>query len=216
MSFGEDFVTFFQVRLFNCVDLCKTIVRYWRKPKFALVDLTLLLSYFFKSPYRIAREFNDTEPYGETPLATLDALLAHCQLDPSRVVYELGSGRGRAAFWLALYKGYTTVGIEHIPTFTTRAQKLAKFFKVNNVNFIIADICTYSFENAGLIYLFGSALPDESITELCNNLHQLPSNTYIITISYPLEVPGLILEKTVDAEFSWGTTQAYIQRTKGT
>lgn len=212
-TFWVDFKTFMWVRYFNCKDLLKTIFRYWRKPKFALVDASLLLSYFFKSPYRIAREYNDTEPYGETPLTTLDAIVQHCPIGPHDIAYELGSGRGRACFWLALYKGYNTVGVEYIPTFVVKAQKLAQFFGIKTIEFRAEDILTTNLKNATWIYLFGSALPDVSIIKLCSRLEKLKPGTKIITISYPLTAytssKKIALKSTLDLEFSWGTTQVY-------
>ncbi len=202
------------MRIFNCKDYFRTVWRYYRKPKFALVDISLLLSYFFKSPYRIGREFKESEPYGETPLATLDMILEHCPIKPGEVAYELGSGRGRACFWLAVVKGHKTVGIEYIPTFVERAKNIASFFKVSNVSFIQADILKCDLSKATWLYLFGSALSDEDIQKLCKKLEDQPKGSRIITVSYPLvaytKSPKFVLTLTLDAEFSWGTTQAYI------
>lgn len=213
-SAWSEFVTFWWVRYFNLKDLLKTIFCYWHKPKFALVDLALLLSYFFKSPYRIAREYNDDEPYGETPLTTLDKILKACPLGPTDVAYELGSGRGRACLWLALYKGYTTIGVEYIPTFVTRAQKIAAYFGIKNVKFLREDILKTNLHAATWIYLFGSALPDDTITKLYHRLEKLKPGTRIITISYPLTAycsnDHITLKQTLDVEFAWGKTQAFI------
>ncbi len=212
--FWSDFTTFMWVRYFNLKDLLRTIFLYWRRPKFALVDCTLLLSYFFKSPYRIGREYNPDEPYGETPLATLDAIIKHCPVRPDDVVYELGSGRGRACFWLALVKGYKTVGVEYIPTFVTRAQKIATFFGVKNITFQHADLLSCDLSQASWIYLFGSALPDPSIAKLAKRLEKQKAGTKVITISYPLTAytksEKIVLENTIDVDFSWGKTQAFI------
>ena len=216
-SFFEDLITFFKVRYFNFKDLLRTIWRYYKRPKFALVDLALLLSYFFKSPYRIGREYKKQEPYGETPLATLDTILSHCPLRPGEVAYELGSGRGRVCFWLALYKGHKTVGIEYIPAFVDKAKKIASRFNVKNVEFIEGDILTQDLSQATWIYLVGSALSDDTICKLCKKLEKQPQLTRIITISYPLTAystsPKFVLTKTIDVEFSWGMTQAYIHLT---
>lgn len=212
-TFWVDFKTFMWVRYFNCKDLIKTVFYYWRKPKFAVIDASLLLSYFFKSPYRIAREHNDQEPYGETPLVTLDAIIKHCPISNVDTVYELGSGRGRACFWLSVYKGYNTVGVEYIPAFVAKAQKLAAFFGVKNVQFRTGDILKSTFEDATWIYLFGSALPDASIITLCSRLQKLKAGTKIITISYPLTAyttsKKIALKSTLELDFSWGKTQVY-------
>jgi SAM-dependent methyltransferase len=217
-SFWNTFGTFMWVRYFNCKDLCRTIFRYWRKPTFALIDLSLLLSYFFKSPYRIAREFNDTEPYGETPLATLDAICKACPVGPSDVAYELGSGRGRSCFWLALFTGCKTVGIEYNPTFVSRAERLATAFRITNVEFRLSDILEADFDDASWIYLFGTALSEETIIKLAKRMEALKAGTKIITISYAIseyyKTKKIVLLKSLDVQFAWGTTQAYIHEIK--
>ncbi|MBS0635705.1 MAG: methyltransferase domain-containing protein [Verrucomicrobia bacterium] len=208
--------TFLWVRYFNAKDLLRTIWRYWlKKPKFALVDLTVLLSYFFKSPYTIGRQYKDSEPYGETPLKTLDDIIARCPIKQDDVVYELGSGRGRACFWLALYKGFKTVGIEYIPQFVESAKRIQKLYNVENVQFRTQDILEADIQDASWIYLFGSALPDETIMALTERLEKLRPGTKIITISYPLTAYTkhdiIVVKETLEVEFAWGTTTAYIQ-----
>ncbi len=219
MTFWDDLSTFMWVRYFNFIDFVKTVFRYYRKPKFALVDSTLLLRYFFKSPYRIGREYKSSEPYGETPLVTLDTILSHCPIGPDDVAFELGCGRARACFWLSLYKGYKTVGIEYIPAFVERAEQLAKFYDVKNIEFRLGDILTADLSEATWIYLFGSALPDETITKLTKRLEKLKPGTKIITISYPLSAYTsndiIKVNQTLDVSFPWGETQAFIQEVGG-
>jgi len=213
-SFWDDFSTFLWVRYYNFIDLLKTMALYWRRPKFALVDLTLLLRYFFKSPYRIGREFNEDEPYGETPLITLSKLVEACPLTANDIAYELGSGRGRCAFWLALYKGIQTVGIENNPIFVERAQQLATFFHVDKVQFRLEDITKANFQEATWIYLYGTALSDNVICEMAKNFQKLKAGTKIITISYSLndyvKESNIRLVNQLDVDFAWGSTLAYI------
>lgn len=213
-QYWDDFCTFLWVRYYNFIDLLKTIGCYWWKPKFALVDGSLLLRYFFKSPYRIGREFNDAEPYGETPLTTLSKLVKACPLSSQDVAYEFGSGRGRCAFWLALYKGIKTVGIENNPVFVERAQQLASFFHVDNVQFRLEDLTKANIQEATWIYLYGTALPDSVIHELIRRFQKLKVGTKIITISYSVndyvKHSNIKLQKELDVDFAWGTTQAYI------
>jgi hypothetical protein len=215
MAFFDDLHTFFLVRLYNLKDFLRTVFRYYRKPKFALLDLSLLLSYFLKSPYRIGREFNEVEPYGETPLATMEEICKACPIGPEDVVFELGSGRGRTSFWLAFFQPCKhVVGVEYIPQFVKKASKLASIFKVRNVEFRNVDMSTTDLEKATWIYLFGTALPDDTIMTLLRRFESLPRGAKIITVSYSLleyaKSDSIMLIKTIDVEFAWGITTAFI------
>lgn len=207
-------IEFFTIRFFNLKDFFRTVFRYWRKGRFALVDATLLLSYFLKSPYRIAREFNDSQPYGETPLVTMEAIAKAAEIGPHDVVYELGCGRGRTSFWLADWIGCKTIGIEYVPTFVDKAQKIAHFFGRDNPQFICEDILQASFSDATVIYFFGTAMQDADILRLIDRFKTLPSGVKIITISFALseysDEAHFPLLKTLEVAFAWGTTTAYI------
>ena len=103
-NFFELFWANITSRIFNLKDAIRNCFLYWRDLQFAKIDLYLTMSYFFKSPYRISREFtNDEEPYGETPLHTMEVIAKAANLTKEDVVYELGFGRGRSCFWLSLF-----------------------------------------------------------------------------------------------------------------
>lgn len=217
MSFFEDLRTFFAVRLFNLSDFLLTAFRYYFKPKFALIDISLLLSYFFKSPYRIAREFKESEPYGETPHKTLAKIVKACPITLDDVVLELGAGRGRSCFWLAFFQPCKKViGIEYIPDFVTKAQSLARFFNVQNVEFRCEDMCKSKFNEATWIYLFGTALDDATIKQLITRFDECKPGTKVITISYALTEYAphskIKLLNTIEVEFAWGKTECYIHQ----
>src|SRR5438046_2879338 len=92
------------VRIFNVKDFLSTVWSYYRNINFAKLDLSLLCSYFWKSPYSINRKLG-LELYGETPLATMEKIANVAHITAQDVVYELGCGRGRCAFWLSYFRG---------------------------------------------------------------------------------------------------------------
>jgi hypothetical protein len=207
------------IRWYNFCDFWRTLFRYWRRAPFAIVDLTLLLSYFYRSPYRISRTFeeartSDPAPYGETPLALLDTVLQAAGVTKDDGVYELGSGRGRAAFWIALCYGCHTVGIEYHPLFMQVAERIRRFFRVTNLEFRCEDMCTSDYSKATVIYLFGTALRESEIRTLCRRFAVLPHGTTIITVSYPLRAyhPAFTLVRSIEVDFVWGKTTVYIQK----
>lgn len=214
-SIWEGMQIFWHARWFTLKDFTKTIFYFWRNPKFALVDWALLSSYFFQSPYRIARKFSsDGTPYGETPLVVMQQIAEIAGITVEDHVYELGSGRGRACFWLALYLGCKTVGIEYVPHFVAKANAIATLFGVKNVTFRLEDMCKTDFRDATVIYLFGTCLKDAEIKKLIKAFSELKKGTKIITISYPLTEYSrdstLALIKEFDVTFPWGITTAYL------
>ncbi len=208
------------IRWFNLKDFLYTAFHYWTNIRFARVDLTLLLSYFLKSPYRIAREFEETRseeaaPYGETPLRTLHWIVESAGITSQDRVYELGCGRGRSCFWMAVWLGCPTVGIEYVPQFVYKAERIAQYFQVSNVEFRAEDMLKADLTPATVVYLYGTCLSDTQIRLLIAKFKKLSAGTKIITISYPLEDYTrerlFIIEKVIDVQYAWGHTQAYIQ-----
>lgn len=218
------FLLILRSRLFNVKDFLVTLFRYWKKPSFARTDLTLLLSYFFKSPYRISRQFEERRgipeiaPYGETPLAVMQKIVKAATITSQDVVYELGCGRGRTCFWLASWVGCKTVGIEFNPVFVQKAQGVAKMFHTPNVEFRCEDMFTANISEATVLYLYGTCLTDEEVGKLIERCKNMPAGTKVITISYSLldyaDLPQMQMIDTIDVGFPWGTTQAYIQLIK--
>jgi hypothetical protein len=144
----------------------------------------------------------------------LQKLASNSPIGPDDVVYELGSGRGRACFWLRGRFGCKTVGIECLPLFVQRAKRIASFFHLDKVEFRLEDMTRANFLDATWIYLFGTTLPDQTVADLIKQFERLKPGTKIITISYPLsevyDSPKIKLLNTLDLEFAWGRTQGYI------
>ncbi len=202
------------VRLYNLWDFVRVVFHYYRNTQFARVDLSLLMSYFWKSPYRIAREF-DAQPYGETPLVTMEKIARMAHITEEDIVLELGSGRGRCVFWLAFFIRCRVIGIEYNPVLVAKAKELQARFQVPNVDFIIQDMFTASFKEATVIYLYGILLSDSEIQKLCVAFSKLKRDVRIITISYSLQeyCPEVFrVIDSCDVSFPWGTTKAYLHK----
>lgn len=215
-SFWSNFVLFIKVRWFNFKDFIKTFLFFWlRHPYFALIDISVLLYYFFSSPYHIVRNFTSgKEPYGETPLVVMKALTQCVPITAADTVYELGFGRGRVCFYLASIIECKSVGIEIIPEFVQRAEKIKNFFNVKRLTLYQADLLSHDMSDATVIYLFGTCLADEQIMHFIDRCKTLKKGTKIITISYSLpeykEVAYIHLIDHQEVRFAWGKTEAYI------
>ena len=202
---NNDFFEVLKARLFLLKENCWTVIRYWWHPRFAKRDIQLLMRYFWKSPYRIARECTG-EPYGETPLSMMDTIAKKAGITASDVVYELGCGRGRACFWLASFIGCKVVGIEYVPKLVEKAKKI----HCPLVTFLCEDYLEADLSEATVIYLYGTLLSDATVRKIAEKFRGLKKGTKIVTISYPL-TDGFHLVKKFDVQFPWGTTSCYIQ-----
>jgi hypothetical protein len=185
-------------------DRIDTIRRYYRSPKFALIDLAFGLVALFINPYRMCRKFlarkrcANIHAYGETPFTTYERIVKECGIGPDDVWMELGAGRGKGCFWLAHFVGCRVIGVEWIPTFVSVAKAIQRLFGLKNVRFEQSDMEQIDLSQATVIYLYGHH-PQLKISK----------GTRVISISEPLS--GLTVIKTFWVRYPWGRTTAYLQ-----
>lgn len=211
------------IRFYNFTDFLRTCYNYYRHLEFAKIDLSLLWSYFWKSPYRINRELH-LEPYGETPLRTFAKIAQEAMITQDDTVFELGSGRGRCAFWLAYFVHCKTVAIEYNPFFVATANELKLRFQkegakgMEQLSFVLVDMKEADLQEATVIYLYGTLLNEHDIQILAQKIGQLKSGVRVVTISYALDEylkkedqKRIQVVKEFEVQFCWGRTSAYLQ-----
>ncbi len=210
-----------KVSLINLVEWIHVAIKYYPCFEFFKIDLAFFLSYLWINPFRVSKHFliqkgeKEIYSYGETPLTTLDWIARKCHLSAQDVVFELGCGRGRTCFWLNQFIGCAVVGIDYVPIFIEKAQKIKKRFHVQRVSFRLEDLFQADFTGATVIYLYGTCFSAGYIDLLIERFSHLPEGTKIITISYALtkfqpEAPFELIEQ-FPASFTWGTTDVYLQ-----
>jgi hypothetical protein len=217
-SIAGTFLLACRVRLYNLSRIFQNIIHYyvWH-PKFFLADFLLIIQYFFKSPYTLIREYDEKHPmapvgpYGETDFFEFDRLLTSFEISPQAVVADLGSGRGRLAFFLKLVRGQSrVVAYEYLPIMVQRAKWVQKVLSVRDISFHHEDWHEANFAGVDVLYLY-SLFPGLPIAK---KLAMLPKTTKIITIGSWLgsDLPDSFqLIKKVPIRFVWGTTEAYLQ-----
>ncbi|KAF3363091.1 hypothetical protein PHSC3_000276 [Chlamydiales bacterium STE3] len=212
------------VQFKNFWEYLKVIISYYPSWRFFKADAVLLLTYLFDNPFSISKRFlanrgeENVYAYGETPLTTLNAIVKECRLKPQQTVYELGCGRGRACLWLNCFYNCKVVGIDHVPEFTLRAERIVQKLQLSNISFINEDMLRVDFKDADVVYLYGTCLDDTFIEKLVEKFAKLPSGTKIITVSYPLTdydyKDRFEVMKRFPAKFTWGTADIYLQIVK--
>ncbi len=214
-------ILYFKVQKRNFVEYVRVVFKYYKKISFAKVDFSLLLLYLFQNPFRIAKNFllergeKEVYLYGETPLTTMDQIAIDCTIKKQDTVFELGCGRGRCCFWLNAFVGCQVVGIEYVPLFIERANKIKNLFNVQGLEFRDADMLETSFEGVTFFYLYGTCYDTEFIEKLIEKFQKCPAGTKIVTVSYALndycDDPIFTLVKQFPAVFTWGEADVYLQ-----
>lgn len=195
--------------------------RYYDDSFFCLMDRSLLTAYIFRNPYAISKNYlrergeKDVHTYGETPLTTYETIAQEVALKPTDIFLELGSGRGRGAFFIHHFFQCPVIGIERIPQFVKLSRFLSEKYHQEKMIFIHGDILKDQLPEATVIYLYGTALSDQEIIRLVEKLKKYPWGTKIVSVSYPLtdyDENAFQVEKKFPVQFLWGETTAYMQK----
>jgi hypothetical protein len=227
LSVSEFFSLFWvnlTVQFHSIFDFFTVVFKYYSNVSFMKLDLSLLLLYFFHSPYSISKHFlmekgeEDVYAYGETPLSTMDMIARECRIQKKDTFFEIGSGRGRVCFWMHSFIGCKVVGIEFVPDFVRYANRIKKRLNVRDIEFRFGDMLKADYTGATVCYLYGTCLSNESIEALIQKFALLPVGTSIITVSYPLtDYKGgdrFEVMQRFSVPFTWGTGDVFLQIVK--
>lgn len=196
---------------------------FYRHQRFQHIDRALKKHYRFCSPYTISKRFltalgeEDIYTYGETDLSALYLIAQEAGLSSSDHLIELGSGRGRGVFFLSEFFGCQATGIEWNPYFVQKAQEVKQKFALDQVDFHCVNFSHVDLSAATLIYLYGTCLPDEVITQLIDQFSSLKKGTKIITVSYSLldyDCPDYTIKKEFSVRYPWGMADVYLHEKK--
>lgn len=210
------------VKKHDFIENLKVVWKFYRNPYFFLTDLLLKSSYFFASPFRISKQFllkqgaSDVYTYGETPLTTLQAIATEALINKKDVLYDLGCGTGRTSFWFHFFIGCRVVGVDYVPAFVKRAERLRKGLAIENIEFTLQDMLQINFRGATALYLYGSCFEEPFLELLIERFKDLTPGSTIVTVSYPLsdycETPLFEVIKQFSAKFTWGEADVYVQK----
>ena len=186
------------------------------------VELGLMILYPFVSPYRInlryihQKKLDHSYIFGETPLTTLEKICRWSGIPKGKVIFDVGCGWGRSTFFLHAYnKAHRTVGIDIVPEYIERANKIRSVMKLDYMVFLEADIRCVDYRDADIVYMYGTCFPNAFIQEMVDVWEEdLKEGAIILTTSYSLisfSTRGRIqlhTQKTFD--FLWGDCTVYV------
>ena len=179
--------------------------------------LAFYKAYFGKNIYRLGDnlEFSKREGYtfGETPLRVWDQIATYLKKDS--LLVDLGSGRGTGLMYLDQIYRINSIGFEGLYPFIAISEPLFKRLEMTGINLVHQDLWDISLPKADAIYLAGTCLSDELLTDLVQKINQARPN-YIFSISTTLEEYGIwgydIEEKQI--RMPWGKTSLYILKNR--
>lgn len=123
--------------------------------------------------------------YLPTELGTVQALLALAEIQPTDVIYDLGSGDGRVVIQAAQQYGVRGVGIDIDPVRIQQAQNQAQQAGVSPlVEFRPADLYTANFQDATVVVLY--LLPHLNLRLRPRLLEQLAPGTRILSHQFDM------------------------------
>lgn len=207
------------------LQICQQLVilPIYRKYPIWKIDLQFFLNYWNKNPFRICKryfleQFSSEVDYGDTWPLTIYQLSKSIGLKPSDIVYELGSGIGRASFWFQVISGCRVVAIELIPQFVDIAKKIQNKLQNYQIEFIQDDFLNIDYQKASVIYFYGTSFSDEMILKLAKKWESLKAGTKVITTSFEMneydQTKSFELTHVFDVSYPWGKCQVYLQTKK--
>lgn len=205
------------------IEFFSAAARYYPNRRFRQTELQCLLAYLMRSPEAICRRYlrdaSDDEVqkiYGETFLTTLEQISDAVGLTEHDVVYDLGCGRGRGVFWFNAIRGCRAIGVDINRYFIIQARRIQRKTEIEGVEFVLGNVLDLDYDDASVIYLYGTAFSDRAIVRLVRRFESLKPGTRVVSVSYPLNAytrsPMFELEKTLNCAYPWGETEVYIQR----
>ncbi len=182
------------------------------------VDLHYFCYYWNKNPYRICRKYfqkkeNKEVLYGDTWPMSAYQFVKSLPIRSEDIVYDVGCGIGRISFWLQIISGCSLIGVEKVPAFVQRAQKIKRKLKNKKIEFVEKDLLNLDYRKASLIYFYSSSFSDETILKLIEKWKRLKKGVRILTTSFSLSEYGAKdykIVKSYRVSFPWGLCEVYL------
>lgn len=181
--------------------------------------LGMFLAYLAESPFSLVKREGKRAPvhienltYGETPGLTILKILQEVSPTTKDHFVDLGCGRGLTTFFVRLALGIPATGVDLIPSFIKKAEKLAQQLKIDKINFIRENLAWLTLDQVGqgtIFYLTSTTFEDELLAKIALRLDLLPQGIKLITLSDALPSNKFQVTKVQRYHFSWGQTDVY-------
>jgi hypothetical protein len=152
--------------------------------------------------------------YGEIDFLSFSQLLKRCQIKPNNIFYDLGSGIGKAVVCAALLYDFKKIcGIEQLKLLHEQAlhiQQSSKILASRNINFYQADLLTFDWQDADILFVNASAFIGDFWEQVLTQLLKLKTGSQIIVVSKLLPANHFTQIYSDFIPMSWGLARAGI------
>lgn len=160
-------------------------------------------------------EFGELK-FGETTLSAIRQILARVPIKEDSTVYDLGCGRGRAAFLIHFLTGARVVGLDLVGPFIVTGRRLARWMGCDqHVIFGYENFLQSHLRDADVIYACALCLNQDTREMLAAKLSHCEPGTYIVTVGWNPKRKWLEDLDSFTASFSWGRATVYVKRVSG-
>ncbi len=173
--------------------------------------------YAKKSPYKISKEFlisknkNEIHTYGETPLTEFYDFLIRADVSEKDVFIDLGCGRGQIVFLVSTFFGCSAVGVDCIPVFCERAERIAAASNLP-CRFVCEDMQNLDLKAATILYFYALWHEEDYLKKMIRKLSLLNKGTRIITVGFPLcdYSSSFSVLFSSPCSYPWGKTELFL------
>ena len=190
-----------------------------------LVDFLLWVWYPLGRKYRLSSKERPRKQrgqgvnytYGESPLRVLELINTHCSPKSGTVFMELGCGTGRLSFAAAMQYQMKALGVDAIPSFIRRAQRICRLLGRDDVHFVKGDLFDLDWSTADMLYITTTTFTEETLSRFHLKASEVKEGGWLISLTHPPKGEGWSLMNTVVVDCSWGVATLFMsQKSTGT
>jgi SAM-dependent methyltransferase len=163
--------------------------------------------------------------YGEIDFAGFGDMLRHLNPLPGGTFYDLGAGTGKAVLLAALLGNFKrVVGVELLPSLylasqevlthylTTVRHHLPSSLKEKEIEFVKGDIFEQDYSDADVVFTQSTCFTTELMRKIADRVEQLKKGCHILSVTYSVEHPDLVVVDKLSHRFGWGYATVYYQQ----
>ena len=151
--------------------------------------------------------------FGETNLKSIQAILAKIPINSDSTIFELGCGRGRAAFLLHFLTGAKIVAIDVVGPFITTGRRLARWTGCEqHLLFSYENFLDTELSDADVVYACALCFSQSTRENLAKNLKKCRPGTYLVSVGWNPKRSWLKPLEHFTSRFSWGQATLYISQ----
>lgn len=159
--------------------------------------------------------------YGEIYPYSYVKILKELSLSEEDVFLDIGSGVGQVVFHTLLATPVKKmIGVEINAVRNDQAKRYLKYvkhdlpelFKEREVEFFFGDCLTTSLDSVTAVYTCSTAFSGELLEQLGTKLNFLPKLQTVISLRKLATMSQFYLDKILQVECSWDTSQCYVYR----